>query len=212
MPDNFRTLAGVALLTLAACTTPDASPPTAPAEQVLSKASSDPTFLTLDPNAPVLATPSVSFWAVNGQTREGFLWYHPRAGSADSSKLARLRIDRRSLCQRTDGSVIAPGDSILLTMTVTDPATQLVEMQPHGLVFCNGRPAQLQMWYVEVEHDFDGDGDIDGADTRIERSLSIWRRALPGDPWQRVQGSMVELAADEVEVDLRGFSGYLVAY
>jgi hypothetical protein len=149
---------------------------------------------------------------VNGKDSEAFLWYSPRAGAADSSKLARLRIDRRSLCQRTDGTAIAPGDSILVTMTVTDAATQLVELLPHGLVFCSGRPAKLQMWYLEAEHDFDGDGDIDGNDTNIEHSLSIWRRALPGDPWTKVSGSLVELEEDEVEVDLLGFSGYLVAY
>lgn len=202
-------LAGAALLH--ACAGDTLLRPTAEQSPLQSETSGLPQFLSLAAGAPTLTTSSVSFYAVNGQTQEAFIWYHPKAGEPDSSKLVRLRVDRRSLCTRPDGSPITPGDSILITMTVTDSTKQLVEFQPAGLVFCSGRPAKLQMWYVETDHDFNHDGVVNAADDGIEQLLSIWKRETPASPWIKVS-SVIEADEDEVEADIPGFTGYLVAY
>jgi hypothetical protein len=170
-----------------------------------------PTFLHLAPGAPPIANPSVSFYAVKGLDREVFIWYQRKPGQPDSSKLVRFRVDKRSLCKRPNGSPIAPGDSIRISLTVTDPQTQRVDFQPTGLQFCPGRPAKLNMWYVEVDHDFDGDGDIDNADRLIESKLRIWKQEFPSSPWIRLTG-VLSSGRDEVESDIAGFTSYLVAY
>lgn len=185
--------------------------PSAPDVTQAKSPSGGPHFLSVDSTAPSLASLSVSFYAVKGQGREALLWYSRDPARADSSKLARFRVDRRSLCNRPNGTPIANGDSILITMTVTDPTTQLVEFQPSGLLFCSGRPANLQMWYEETDHDFNHDGVVNNSDLAIERNLAIWKRETPSSPWFALR-SIVTSGADEVEADITGFTGYLVAY
>ncbi len=170
-----------------------------------------PLFLSLDPNAPPLAATSASFYAVKGDNRELTMWYRPRVGQTDSTRLLRFRVGNKSLCRRPDGTPIAPGDSILITLTVVDAAKQIVDYQPQGLRFCSGRPAQLNLWYLETNHDYDSDGDIDGRDAAIERRFAIYGRETVADPWVKLT-TIVSSQLDEVEADIRGFTNYVVAY
>lgn len=170
-----------------------------------------PVFLTLDPNAPPLVSTTVSFYAVKGQDREAWLYYMPAAGETDSSKFLRFRVRKKSLCNYVDGTPIANGDSVLITITVTDQDKQIVNFQPAGLRFCKGRPAKLNLWYLEADHDFDQDGDIDGADAIYETNLRIWRQEGVGQPWIRMTTTLT-VSLDETEADIKGFTNYVVAY
>lgn len=206
-----RAAACLVLLGALACSS-DAGPTAAVQPDALqSGANTDPIFLSQAPDAPTLATLSVSFYAVNGEDREAFIWYHASAGEADSSKLVRFRVTRRSLCTRPSGQPIASGDSILITLTVTDVDRQIVKFQPAGLTFCSGRPAKLTMWYEQADHDFDDDGDIDNADAAYERKLNIWRQETAGSPWEKVT-TVLSAQADQAEASIGGFTSYVVAY
>jgi hypothetical protein len=168
-------------------------------------------LVTVALTAPSLAQKVVSFYAVRGQTREGVVWYHAKPGRPDSTKLVRLKVPKGALATRPDGSTIAPGDSLLITMTVTDTTSGIVDMQPSGLVFASGSPATLTIWYLEADHDFNHDNVIDSTDARIKASLSVWMQELSTDPWQQLR-SVNDTTGEEAETDITGFTRYAVAF
>ena len=168
------------------------------------------TFTRPDSSLPVVAS-AVSFWAVNGQARTAVLYYRRHAGSADSTPLARLRLDRRSLVSAPDGTPIAAGDSLLITMSVTDSGRFIVNFEPSGLVFAAGRPASLTLWYRDADLDFNGDGVIDAADTAAEASFRVWRQETLDQPWLQ-QATVLTADLDEASTDVGGFTRYAVAY
>lgn len=170
-----------------------------------------PTFLAVDGSAPPLATESVSFWAVRGQTREAEIRYLPHTAGGSGNRLVRLKLDKRSLVSRPDGTPMASGDSLLITMTVVDAGRMIVQFEPAGLVFAPNRAAQLTFWYLEANHDFNSDGRIDAADAALEAGFAIWGQETPTDPWQQL-GSFVDPLENEVETEIPGFTRYAVAY
>ena len=179
--------------------------------RVVQRNESDLSFLRTAADAPPLASFGASFWAVRGEDRELRLSYRPPAGSTDSTDFLRLRIRDGSLLNLPSGLPIALGDSVLITVTVIDPARMIVELQPAGLVFARGEPAELEMRYKEADSDYDDDGDVDGEDDVIEGRLSIWRQERIGEPWVQI-GSDVRVDTDEVRADLTGFTRYAIAY
>ncbi|MEP7345369.1 MAG: hypothetical protein ABI877_08880 [Gemmatimonadaceae bacterium] len=188
----------------------NASPPTSVSTDIQSPGG-NPDFLTLAAGAPPLADTVLSFYAIKGTKAEVFMYYHAQPGQTDSSKFLRFRLDRRSLCNRPNGSPIPRGDSLLITITIIDPAKQIVQFEPSGLQFCTGREAKLNLWYAEDDHDFDMDGDIDRRDRYVERHLQIWRQESATQPWVRLMGVLMQ-DLDEIEVEIPGFTNYVVAY
>lgn len=181
---------------------------TFPAREVVG---AEPQFLRLDANAPTLGQKVVQMWVVNGVQREVEIWYHPRAGQPDSTRFLRFRVDRRSLLLRPDGTPIAPGDSILITISVVDSVRQQVQFSPAGLRFAPGRPAKLWLWYLEADHDFNADGSLDAADRAIEKMLGMYRLEAGASVWERI-ASVLRIAEDEVQANIGGFTTYAVAY
>lgn len=180
-------------------------------ESSASSQSDTPEFLTLAANAPAVVNPVITFWAVKGRDSEVIMYYAPQNGQPQGSKLLRFRVERRSLCTRPDGSAIANGDSVQITLTLADAARQVVHFAPAGLRFCSGREALLKMWYHEVDHDFDHDGDIDSQDVKYEKGLSIWRQESASSPWERLAGILDE-SDDSIDTRITGFTNYVVAY
>lgn len=168
-------------------------------------------LLTRKADAPALARLSASFWAVRGQDREVRLDYRARPGQPDSTEFLRFRVRDGSLVNLPGGLPLALGDSVLITVTVVDPARFVVEFQPAGLLFSSAEPAELEMRYVEANADFNGDGTVDGADASVEQQLRIWRQERPGEPWVQMPGR-VHTDSDRVEASLTGFTRYAIAY
>lgn len=169
------------------------------------------TFLRPAPDAPSIANPRVSFYAKRGEDRDVTIYYRPRLGQSDSTEFVEFRVNASSLQALPDGRMLHPGDSVLITLTVVDPARMIIDFQPSGLRFSSLDPAELEISFAEANDDLDGDGDVDADDERARRVLSIWRQESPGARWVRI-GSVVDLELDEVEAELTGFSGYAVAF
>jgi hypothetical protein len=169
------------------------------------------TFLRPAAGAPRIPRRRVSFWAVNGETREGTILYQKQPGQPAASKLVRLKVDKRSLVNRPDGTPIAPGDSILITMTLVDSLRLIVDFQPQGLVFAPSRPARATFWYLEADHDFNFDGVVNAADVALESTFRLWGQELPGDPWSDLE-SVARPGTDQVEAKVPGFTRYAVSY
>lgn len=162
-------------------------------------------------DAPPLVTTSASFYARKGQNREVRMYYRPEAGFVDSTEFLRFKVPDESLELRPDGSTIAMGDSVLITVTVIDATKLIVDFQPAGLRFAATKPAELKLSFAEGDDDLVPDGVIDAADAAARLRLAIWRRETIADPWVRLS-SMLSVGTGEVEADIVGFTNYAIAY
>ncbi len=156
--------------------------------------------LQLAATAPPLLSNTVTFTACKGTSQEGRLFFDNGSGGA-GEEYARLVIGSSTLLRRPDGTSFATGDCVDITMTIPDPTRLEVELQPAGLVFDPGDPAELRIHY----------GDADGVSDDIEAELAIWRQEAPGQPYTRL-GTVVLDGLDEAEADLLGFTRYALAY
>lgn len=204
LPQFRYALYSAAILLLTSCS---ASESTAPEE----RSSTDLQLLTVAANAPALAVTSTSFYAVRGKGAGVDLWYRARLGQHDSTKFMEFRLNGNSLDKRPDGSTIANGDSVRITVTVVDPVHLIVEFQPSGLRFSAHDPARLKMFFSEVGDDLDHNGRVDNEDDNVSQKLSIWRQESIGQPWFKVASAVVK-SSKEVDADLSGFTGYALAY
>jgi hypothetical protein len=192
-------IAVVALAVLAACGGDSTGP------QPITKTTSDLHFLRLSATAPQLQATVVTFYAVRGQDRE------VRVRFKNGEDFLRFRVFANSLSQRPDGSAIANGDSVLITITITDPSKLQAEFQPAGLKFSSSNPARLQFEFGEADKDLNDDGVVNGTDASLIPQISTWRQEVPGGDWVKV-GSTVEIEINEVQADIFGFTGYALAY
>ena len=167
-------------------------------------------ILRLAADAPPLESTTLSFWAVRGESREGKLYFQDGAGQRGDEYLG-LKFDSNTLSALPDGTPIPVGDSVLVTITVVDPARILFQFAPEGLRFSTSEPAELRIRYAEADKDYDDDGDEDDRDDDIELQLGVWRQAEVGQPFVRLGSALVE-DLDEIDVDLTGFSRYAIAY
>ena len=200
-------LAVIALVLAVGCSSDDTPSPDSPGSE---RPPAELTVARLSPDAPPLESSTVSFWAVKGEQAEQKLYFLDDQGQRGEEYLS-LKLDDESLLSRPDGSAIAEGDSVLITITVEDPALLLFELQPSGLKFSPADPAELKIRYAHADDDLNEDGTVDGEDDHIESILGIWRQELPGDPFIRLGSVKVE-GQEELEAELTGFSRYAIAY
>ena len=193
----------VALAALVSCTDSPVGPDT--------RAATDTHFLHVTYDFPKLASTQASFWAVKGKTSGVDLWYHARAGAVDSARFISLRLGTGSLDRRPDGSAIAVGDSVLITVTVTDPTHMVIDYQPAGLRFADADQPLLTMYWTACGDDLNYDGKVDAADSALVSQLNIWRQETSTDPWYK-QPSVVDRTARQVTSPLGGFSGYAIMF
>ena len=167
-------------------------------------------ILKLAQASPPVFNPVETFWAKKGQDAEARIYFQDAVGGQGEEYL-RLRIDDISLETLPNGTPIAIGDSVLITIRSVDPTRILFELEPTGLKFNPLKPAELDIKYQEADDDFNEDGVVDLADEAIEDSLAIWRQENPGDDFVKI-GSLVFESLEEVEAELTGFSRYAIAY
>lgn len=162
-----------------------------------------------DPAAPLLDSIVARFWAKVGDGRDVRIGYQPPTAGEDY--FLRFEVPGDGLLRKPDGSAFQPGDSILITLTVVDPARFSVRFEPAGLAFNPDQPARLRFYYYHADHDFNGDGVVDAADTSIEHTLDLWRRESATSPWFR-QGSVKFEELDEIDANILSFTEYAIAW
>jgi hypothetical protein len=162
-----------------------------------------------DTLAPPLDSTVARFWAKVGEGRDVRIAYQPPLDSAED--FLRFEVPGDGLLRKPDGSAFQAGDSILITVTVIDPTRFHFRFEPAGLQFDPDHPARLRLDYFNSNHDFDDDGDIDGADDAIEHLLDLWRREGPAASWFRI-GSIKFEAIDEIDANILSFSEYALAW
>jgi hypothetical protein len=162
------------------------------------------------PSSTPLFNSSASFYAKRGEDREVRIFFQDETGG-EGEEYLRLRVDAGSLLARPNGTPILPGDSVLIQVSVVDPAEMLFDLQPTGLTFNPAAPARLKIRYDHAAGDLNDDGVADGRDTSIENTLAIWRQESLTDPFVRLT-SVLTIEIDEAEAELTGFSRYALAY
>jgi hypothetical protein len=167
-------------------------------------------FIREKAGSPLISS-TASFYAVKGQDRRVRLYYVPSYGSADTVDFMTFRVDKESLDRRPDGSAIADGDSVLITVSLTNADSLIVQFQPNGLRFSAAKPARLHYYLGYTDPDRNRDGVVNATDDTLSKQLVFWRQEAPGQPWV-AQASFLNLAEEQIETDVLGFTGYAVAY
>jgi hypothetical protein len=149
---------------------------------------------------------AASFWAVRGQQRSVGINYLSSTGDTSA---AFLRLSTGDPAYVPGVGTLAPGDSVLITVTV-DPMNIKVSLEPTGLLF--GNPAQMQIWYGGAGGDLNGDGVVDSTDAYIESQLlGLWYREGTASAWARIPA--VQSASDKsFSSALSHFSEYAVSW
>lgn len=171
----------------------------------------DARFLTAAPDAPPLSNTHASFYAVKGRNAGVDMWYQARPGTSDSTKFLEFRLGGASLDRRPDGTTIAEGDSVLITVDVIDPGHFIIAFQPSGLTFSAIDAPRLKMFFGASGPDLNRDGRVDSEDDALEQQLSVWRQEVANEPWIKVASAVVK-EMKVVEAQLAGFTGYALMY
>jgi hypothetical protein len=165
--------------------------------------------LRLDLSAPgtlSLDRYAVSFWAVRGAERSVQINYLSATGDTSSPFLQLTTEDPTYVPGQ---GWLAPGDSVLITVTV-NPDTLKVSLEPTGLLF--GTPAQLQVWYGGAGGDLNGDGVVDSVDTYIATNLlGMWYREGQDSSWAPISATQA-LDVSSFTSALPHFSEYAVSW
>ena len=206
----FRRLPASALAAATFAALLSCSDATAP-DGVNERAPTDLRLLSAPYGTPPLVSNQSSFWAVKGKLSGTDIWYRPRPGASDSTKFLEFRLGTGSLDRRPDGSTIAVGDSVLITLTVTDPTHFIVDLQPSGLMFAGNDQPRLRISFAACGDDLNYDKQIDATDAAMLASVSMWRQEAPFQSWFKMT-STVEPTAKEVDTRLGGFTGYALMW
>lgn len=161
-------------------------------------------FIRADDDAPPLEASQVRLWAVQGEDSEVRIRY---GTDGQAGECLRFAIDDDTRLRRPDGTRVAEGDSVLITIDVVRYDRFHFRFSPAGLRF-EGEPAELRMNYALANPDYNGDGRVDDDDEDFD--FGFWRQEAPGLPWQRV-GDLRVHDVTEVRGDLHGFTGYALA-
>jgi hypothetical protein len=152
---------------------------------------------------------SVGAWfhkTTNGSDEELALEF-PAVGapancSGNTEDFLRLKLDRQALSNLPDGTPIANGDSVFISIVWAQGDSVLFHLQPTGLVFDPSHKAELKISFGETD---------EATDTAIVNQLSVWRQALPTDDFVKLPTTKLDVE-QELEVKLNGFSRYAIAY
>lgn len=199
------------LLGVGACSSEPNGPPSVPPPVLPTE---DLTFLRQAGGVPALVTTDTSLVATRGQDFRLRIFYEAEPGSSDpeGERFLELEWDDDSLAEYPPGHPMAgqaftDGDTITIRVSV-EPSLLIASLEPGGIVFDAGSPAELEIRYVNADDDYDQDGSSDPED---EDLIDLWRQEEPGDPWTRI-GQVKDADLDRVRATLTSFSRYALAF
>ncbi len=164
--------------------------------------------IRVDPDAPPLQATEISFWIVRGEEKVVEIRYEGTDGY--NGKCLRLVVPANAPLRNADGTPIAPGDSIFATVRVMDAGLFLFELEPAGLVLNPASPARMEIRYRWMSDDLNGDGVVDGLDTRARDRFGIWARDPSTQRWSSIGATRFD-AINEIHAPITVFTRYALA-
>ena len=184
------------------------------------RSTNDPTSGDTSSGTPILTpidTPYValvpgdtSFWAVKGQTLDVVLRFRSTTAGQAGDQLLELQLSGASLSKRPDGTPIANGDSVLITIRPDTTGKMSFVFEPSGLVFDSTAPALLRMWCNHAAADLNGDGVVNTTDEQLWYQMAVWKRESATDPWSK-QSTTRSADGYRLDTQVTGFTGFSVA-
>lgn len=168
------------------------------------------------PTATTFTALSVSAWIAKGRSQALEIEYTDPAGLADADPTivldyVRLDFPGEALLRRPDGSPIADGDSVLVTLSA-DPLTFRVALEPTGLEFDPEDPVRLRLRYQRAEPDLNEDGKVDAEDEVIRTNwLAVWLQDETSGAWTPIPAEH-SLVSRKFDAPLEHFSNYAIAW
>jgi hypothetical protein len=190
--------AGLCAWALASCDNPAGSRQLPGNELVFVRATDD---------APPLDSLQVHVWAKAGENRQAQIRYQ-EVGNYGGDVCLEFKIPGDGLWKRPDGSVVAKGDSVLVTITVVDPKLFNFRFEPSGLQFRPDHPAELRVSYKWADRDFNGDGRVDDSDKHFD--FGFWKQETDASDWIET-GTVKDSDLEEMRADIRSFTRYALA-
>lgn len=160
--------------------------------------SSTPVFITADPGTA--NSNIVSFYAKVGEDRTGEIFVDGTSGG-NGDRIVRLRIKKDAQIVLPNGTKVAKGDSVLISMQVTDLTTLKTHFEPAGIQFKGNNVAQLAFWYNHTSAAAAGNANL----------LAIWKQETNTSPWVKLT-SAVDGTTSSVSAYIPGFTNYVIAY
>ncbi len=164
-----------------------------------------------DSTAPPLYTDTASLLVTAGQSGDVRIYYTNTTIGGPGEEFLRFEVAGDGLFRKPDGSAFQPGDTIRISIRVADPKKFQFEFQPAGLQFNPNDPARFRVEYLHADHDYNGDGVVDAADSTIQGQLDIWKNDPPSTLWFK-QGGVNFESLEEIEANILSFSQYAVAW
>jgi hypothetical protein len=159
---------------------------------------------------PALESTNLTFYVVQGRSARGSINFVSERGAGPSNEpFLTFRTSPRTQLVRPDGSFVASGDSVAITITVPDSREVGARFEPSGLRFL-GEPAALTMSIEKVSADLDGNGRVDAADALLSARIAIWKQEHDGEPFVALPS--VRSSARRVTALIDGFTNYITAY
>ncbi len=169
-----------------------------------------PIVAPIDANYVPLMPGDTSFWAIKGQNTDVIIRFRPTTAGQTGDALAEFIIGGNSLLKRPDGTAIAVGDSVLITIRPDTTGHMALVFEPSGLAFDSTAPALLKLWCYHAAADLNGDGVVNTTDEQLWYEMAIWKRELPTDPWSK-QSTTRSSDGYELDAPISGFTGFSVA-
>ncbi len=204
----MRRLLPLLLIALSGAACETATGPSYPNTTTDTATASTPTLTPIDPTYVRLVPADTSVWAVKGQALDVKLRFQTGSGST-SDQFAEFQLAAGSLSKRPDGTAIAVGDSVLITIHPDTTGRMAATFEPSGLVFDSSAPALLTMWCYHAAADLNGDGVVNQQDEQLWYQMAIWKREK-GQPWVK-QSTTRSSDGYTLQTLVSGFTGFSVA-
>lgn len=169
-----------------------------------------PLLTPIDTPYIALMPRDTSFWAVKGRLQDVVLHFRSTVAGQPGDHVLEFTLSAGSLLRRPDGTAIATGDSVLITINPDTTGKMSFTFQPSGLVFDSTAPALLTLWCNHAAADLNGDGVVNSTDEQLWYEMSIWKRENPTDPWSK-QSTTRSSDGYQLQTPVNGFTGFSVA-
>lgn len=161
-------------------------------------------FAKYDAAFAPLVPAETSFVAVQGQPADILVRFQ-----GEGDPVLEFKLSSSSLLAYPNGTPIAPGDTVRITIGKDSQGRILFYFGPSGLTFSPLSPASLTLWYGHANPDVNGDGVVNATDALLESEFALYKQELLTDPFVSIP-SLNLTGVQAIQASVLGFTGFSV--